>query len=62
MGKLKILLLAILSNCSFAQLAPGEYTSTNKKAIRYLEDGRRAFEIKKDAAQLLGNKKLVYQD
>jgi outer membrane protein OmpA-like peptidoglycan-associated protein/tetratricopeptide (TPR) repeat protein len=62
MGNLKILLLALLSNCSIAQLAPGEYTSTNKKAIRYLEDGRRAFEIKKDEFAERDFKKALEED
>lgn len=29
-------------------MAPGQYTSTDKKAIKYLVEGREAFELKKD--------------
>ncbi len=29
-------------------LPPGSYTSTNKKAIKHLEDGKKEFELKKD--------------
>lgn len=44
------LLLIWISLSCLAQgpLPPGEYTSQNKKAIRHLEEGRRAFEYKKD--------------
>ena len=31
-----------------AQMPPGQYTSTNKKAIKYLEEGKLAYENKKD--------------
>lgn len=37
-----------LAGTAFGQLPPGQYTSTNKKAIRYAEEGRKAFEMKKD--------------
>ncbi len=30
-------------------MPPGQYTSTSKKAIRHLEEGRKAFEMKQDA-------------
>ena len=29
-------------------LPPGSYTSTNKKAIKHLEEGKKEFELKKD--------------
>ena len=29
-------------------MPPGQYTSTNKKAVKHLEEGRKAFETKKD--------------
>src|SRR5438045_1635872 len=32
-----------------AQLPPGQYTSTNKRAIKFLEEGKSAFEQKNDA-------------
>ena len=35
-------------NYATAQMAPGQYTSTNKKAIKYLEEGKQAYEMKKD--------------
>lgn len=41
-------ILISLSCLAQGPLPPGEYTSRNKKAIRYLEEGKRAFEYKKD--------------
>ena len=42
-------LLVFTSNCKAqVNLAPGTYTSTNKKAIKQHEAGRRNYEIKKD--------------
>lgn len=63
MVKQKLTLLAcLLVNLLLAQLPPGEYTSTNKKAIRYLQDGRNAFEIKKDELAEKNFKKALEED
>lgn len=44
-----LLCLVMQLNYSVAQnLPPGQYTSTNKKAIRYLDEARKAFEMKRD--------------
>jgi len=40
----------ILSLCySQGNLSPGTYTSTNKKAIKHFEEGRKYYEARKDA-------------
>jgi outer membrane protein OmpA-like peptidoglycan-associated protein len=46
-----IILLAFLGvQITFAQsLPPGTYTSTNKKAIKHFEEGKKAYEVHKDA-------------
>ena len=43
--------ILITFNFCFSQgnLPPGTYTSTNKKAIKHLEEGRKCYELKKDA-------------
>lgn len=41
-------ILLLFSFACKAQLPPGQYTSQNKKAIKYLTEGRRAFEFHKD--------------
>ncbi|MDP1803170.1 MAG: OmpA family protein [Bacteroidota bacterium] len=46
--KLIFLILLFGFNSVYAQMAPGQYTSTNKKAIKYLEEGKQAYEMKKD--------------
>lgn len=55
MKRLIILIVVLfgLSSVCEAQgpLPPGQYTSKNKKAIKHLEEGRHAFEVKKDDAQ-----------
>lgn len=44
-----ITLLSLSGLTSFAQsLPPGEYTSTNKKAIKHLNEAKKAFEFKND--------------
>ncbi len=50
--------------CGFAQAQnpPGQYTSTNKKAIKYLEEGKAAFEIKKDDVAEKALKKAIEED
>ncbi|WP_317897913.1 OmpA family protein [Aurantibacillus circumpalustris] len=46
-----ILLFVFIGNISFSQgsLPPGQFTSTNKKAIKHLNEGKKAFEVKNDA-------------
>lgn len=42
-------LLLFISTCSFSQsLPPGTYTSTNKKAIKFFEEAKLDYELKKD--------------
>jgi outer membrane protein OmpA-like peptidoglycan-associated protein len=44
-----ICILVLVFNFSKAQvLPPGQYTSSNKKAIKHLEEGRSSFEMKSD--------------
>ena len=44
------LLLLFCANVGFSQgLPPGQYTSTSKKAIKHLNEGKKAFEVKNDA-------------
>lgn len=57
-----ILVITFFVNTLFAQMPPGEFTSTNKRAIRYLEDGRKAFEIKKDELAEKNFKKALEED
>ena len=45
-----------------AQNPPGSYTSTNKKAIKYLEEGKMAFENKQDALAEKSLKKALEED
>lgn len=50
--KFKLILLFCIGFLPFYfpqnPMPPGQYTSTNKKAIRNLEEGRKAYEMKKD--------------
>ncbi|MGZ3921651.1 MAG: OmpA family protein [Bacteroidia bacterium] len=43
-------------------LPPGQYTSTNKKAIKYIEEGRGLFEMKKDEQAEKAFKKALNED
>lgn len=43
-------------------MPPGQYTSTNKKAIKYIEEGRGLFEMKKDAQAEKLFKKALEED
>jgi len=50
---LKLLIISLLIQFTFLaqqNLPPGTYTSTNKKAIKHLEEGKKNFEFKKDDA------------
>lgn len=42
-------LLLSVAGTAQANLPPGTYTSTNKKAIKYFEEGKKYYEVKKDA-------------
>ncbi len=44
------------------QMPPGQYTSTNKKAIKYLEEGKAAYEAKKDDVAEKALKKALEED
>ena len=46
-----ILCFLFISFVSFSQkpLAPGEYTTKNKKAIKYYEEGQKLYQARKDA-------------
>jgi hypothetical protein len=48
--KISCAVCVLLTNFFLAQtnMPPGKYTSTNKKAINYLEEGSKGFEFKKD--------------
>jgi outer membrane protein OmpA-like peptidoglycan-associated protein len=54
------LLALLICTCSFSQsLPPGTYTSTNKKAIKFFEEAKLDYEVKKDVeAEKLLNKTL----
>jgi outer membrane protein OmpA-like peptidoglycan-associated protein/Tol biopolymer transport system component len=43
-------------------MPPGQYTSTNKKAIKYLEEARKGFEFKKDDVAEKNFKKALDED
>lgn len=45
---LYFIILAFLPAFSQNSLQPGTYTSTNKKAIKYYEDGKKFYDIRKD--------------
>jgi outer membrane protein OmpA-like peptidoglycan-associated protein/tetratricopeptide (TPR) repeat protein len=44
----QLIFIFLFSLCAKAQLPPGQYTSKNKKAIKYFEEGRQAFSMRKD--------------
>jgi len=63
MKKLLFLLFIILStNVPAQNMPPGQYTSTNKKAIKYVEEGRGYFEMKKDEQAEKSFKKALDED
>lgn len=54
-----ILILSVNSFCQQPSLPPGTYTSTNKKAIKLFEEGKKYYEVRKDEeAEKLLNKAL----
>ena len=62
MKKITTLLVCLLLSEVSAQMAPGEYSSTNRKAISYLEAGKKAFEVKKDDVAEKNFKKAIEED
>jgi outer membrane protein OmpA-like peptidoglycan-associated protein/tetratricopeptide (TPR) repeat protein len=48
-GLVLMFVLFVFSGRAQGPMAPGQYTSANKKAIKHLNEGRQAFELKKDA-------------
>ncbi|MEO6303765.1 MAG: OmpA family protein [Bacteroidia bacterium] len=54
--------LIFLFGHGFAQMPPGSYTSTNKKAIKYLEEGKLAYENQKDDVAEKNFKKALEED
>jgi len=59
---LVLLFISLINSIYAQQLAPGAYTSTNKKAIKYLEEGKLAFEQKKDTDSEKFLKKALNED
>ncbi len=62
MKKIITLFVCLLLSEVSAQMAPGEYSSTNRKAISYLEAGKKAFEVKKDDVAEKNFKKAIEED
>src|SRR5476649_1094072 len=59
-----ILFIFLLTNSTIvhAQLPPGQYSSINKKAIKYIEEARNAYEVKKDDVAEKAFKKALEED
>jgi outer membrane protein OmpA-like peptidoglycan-associated protein len=58
-----IALLIFISGALHSQsMPPGKYTSTNKKAIKHLEEGRAAYETRRDAQAEESFKKALKED
>lgn len=63
MKNLLLILFISLSTVLVSQsLPPGKYTSTSKKAIKHLEEGRAAYETKRDAQAEKSFKKALEED
>lgn len=60
--KFSVVLFLLCGLIGRAQTPPGQYTSSNKKAIRYVEEGRKAFEMKRDAEAEKNFKKAIEED
>ena len=56
------LMFVLFFNQGQAQMPPGQYTSTNKKAIKNLEEGKMAYEVKKDDVAEKCFKKALEED
>ncbi|HRD38571.1 MAG TPA: hypothetical protein PLC65_08065, partial [Bacteroidia bacterium] len=50
MNKIILIVICLLSfyGINAQSLPPGSYTSTNKKAIKYYEEGKKYYEVRKD--------------
>lgn len=61
---LLLIFVFINSSISFAQgsLPPGTYTSTNKKAIKYFEESKKMFQVRKDEEAEKLIKKAIEED
>lgn len=58
-----LLLIFITFSFVFSQgLPPGSYTSTNKKAVKYFEDSKKMFQVRKDADAEKLIKKAIEED
>jgi outer membrane protein OmpA-like peptidoglycan-associated protein len=57
-----IFFLVLVTGIAFGQMPPGSYTSQNKKAIKYYEEGRNAFDARKDADGEKAMKKALEED
>jgi Tfp pilus assembly protein PilF len=61
-----LLLIFVFINISLSysqgSLPPGTYTSTNKKAIKYFEESKKMFQIRKDAEAEKLIKKAIEED
>ena len=61
-----LLLILVFINISLTysqgSLPPGTYTSTNKKAIKYFEESKKMFQIRKDAEAEKLIKKAIEED
>ena len=55
-------IVVLLQTAAWAQLPPGQYTSSNKKAVKHLIEGRQAFERKDDVQAEKSFKKALDED
>lgn len=60
--KLIVVFSFLLPGIFYGQMPPGQYSSVNKKAIRYLEEGKRAYEVKKDDVAEKNFRKALEED
>ncbi len=58
-----LLIISLFVSINYAQsLPPGTYSSTNKKAVKYFEDSKKMFQIRKDADAEKLIKKAIEED
>ncbi|MES2567692.1 MAG: OmpA family protein [Bacteroidota bacterium] len=57
-----LLIISYFTICSQNNLPPGTYTSTNKKAIKYYEESKKMFQIRKDEEAEKFVKKAIEED
>ncbi|MBI3520408.1 MAG: PD40 domain-containing protein [Bacteroidetes bacterium] len=64
MQRFLLILFVLINYLVYAQgsMPPGTYTSTNKKAIKYFEDSRKMFQVRKDADAEKLIKKAIEED